>query len=82
MELDENKRYSLDGSYKKIYGIVKNYQENYVDKFPLGRMLFDKMVEVVNSKKPVRLKMEELARFFKANLMGIQEKMEKEQMML
>lgn len=70
VELDENKRYSLEGSYKKIYSIVKNYQENYADEYPLGRMIFDEMVEVVNSKQTVRLKMEELARLFQSKFNG------------
>lgn len=70
IELDEDKQYSVEKSYKKISKIVENYRRKYAGKYPLGRVLFNKMIEIVDLEKSTDAKMEDLARLFQAEFNG------------
>lgn len=70
VELDEDRQYSVGKSYEKIFKIVENYRRKYAPKFPLGRVVFDKMVEIVDLEKSIEAKLEDLARLFQTEFNG------------
>lgn len=68
--LDTNKKYSLQIVYDNLNKLTTNYKKNYYDSYPSGRILLNKIYEVMERDEPIESKVEKSAEIYKKVIDG------------